>query len=706
MSRAGEPGRYHLGPMPAGTAEGSSDRAAREAGDDAATATAGADADASVTASEGAAATGPVEPGSAVDGSPDHVATGSDDTGGSPGAGGTADRRATTRAFLGWGAASYLVGLGAVLAASLLSTGGRLVYVLDDPAIHLSVAENLARHGTWGVVPGHFESASSAPLWTVLLAAWDLVVPGPTNVAPLVLNVAASLAVIALLATQQDALRPGRRRPLDVAAVAVLTVVVLFLPGLTMVGMEHTLHAALVLAATILLHRRLAGRGDPGWSSRPGLLGGPTSVAGRAVTGWLPLVLLALATLTRFETAFVAAGICLAVVVLGRAWGVAVRVGLASALPLAGFGLANRLGGQDLLPNSVLAKTRGDEGATSSVVEELAGRFTGDPLVALLAGVLLVALLVAWQTRAGAWPRWSFPAAVYLVAVGLHVVLARIGWYERYQAYLVVLGVYAVLSLLGDTLPALAGARAPRRIPARSGGDGGRGPDGGGAPAPRPRPPVLVPGLVAVTLLFTTTKTLLTVDASEAVTETYQQRYQAGLFLDRYYDGEPVATGELGYISLFHDGPVTDLFGLGDHEVLRARLDANQHLPASYWGDLAERRGFDVVAAYPTTLWFDTPEDWILVGTWRIDADVITAFEPDLNFWATSPEAVAPLARHLEEFAPELPDDVEWHPNELAELRAAQLAGRTVPGPGGPGGPGDSGDSGRTGDSGPEGAGG
>ncbi|HEY6697416.1 MAG TPA: hypothetical protein VIZ67_04275 [Acidimicrobiales bacterium] len=68
---------------------------------------------------------------------------------------------------------------------------------------------------------------------------------------PLVLNVVAALWVVRLLAPDLSFLRPSRRRPLDVAAVAAVVVALLHLPGIVFVGMEHTLHLALVLAAVL-----------------------------------------------------------------------------------------------------------------------------------------------------------------------------------------------------------------------------------------------------------------------------------------------------------------------------------------------------------------------------------------------------------------------------------------------------------------------
>ncbi|HEY8545956.1 MAG TPA: hypothetical protein VIL36_12945, partial [Acidimicrobiales bacterium] len=461
-------------------------------------------------------------------------------------------------------AGAYLTTVAVMLAAGLSITGGRLIYVIDDPAIHLSVARRLAEDATWGVEAGHFQSASSSPLWTLLLAAWIKVVPGPATVAPLVLDVVGSLVALAVLAANQTVLRPARDRPWDVAAVIALGSVLLFLPGLTFTGMEHPLHIALVLPVVVLLHRQL--------TARP--------AGGRRGARWLPYALLALATLARFETAFVAAAVALWYVTdadRGRLVSVErlrrpVLVLAASGVPLAAFGLFNLLMGGGLLPNSVLAKANFDAGEGRTLPEAVLHRFTGDPLVSVLTGLLLVALVAGGRRRP-----WSFPAFVAIVTVGLHMVFARVGWYDRYQAYLIVLAVYAALAVAADALPAGAepGVSAP---PAASG---------------RRRAPATVPALVLAALLFGGNKPLATFNAYDAVGETYEQRYQAAQFLARYYQDVPIATSELGYISLAHDGPITDVLGLGDYEVLQAWNRHDGRPPAAFWDRLAEERGFE-----------------------------------------------------------------------------------------------------------------
>jgi len=550
--------------------------------------------------------------------------------------------------FFRWGAGAYLITTAALFTYCFTRTGGRIVYLIDDPAIHLTLAENLAHHGTWGVVPGTFQSASLSPLWTLLLSGFVGVasglraigIPVSDQLGPLVLNVAAGLWVINLLASQQRVLLPSLRRPFDALGAVALAVYVLFLPGLTLLGMEHVLQIALVLSAVTLFQRKAQGQA----------LGWP---------GWLPYLLVALATLVRFEDLFVVAGLVVGFVAmsvpgLAPATGVrpwrnqlkqATLVVVAAAVPFLAFVAFNKLMGQGLLPNSVLAKGQGVSGTEGNAFQArvILNRLTSDPMLGAMAVLVAGALVVGWRQQR----RYTFPAIAFLVATGIHVTFAQVGWYERYQAYLIALGVLVLLAIADEVVP------STRRAPARA---------------------VLVPMLVLVALLLGVTKISLTTELRTAVQDTYQQRYQAGRFLGRYYDGEPVATGELGYISLEHDGPITDFLGLGDYEVLQARRRSHQRPGKEYWTQLAKDRGFKVAAVYPSTLLYDTPSEWILVGTWQMGHGTVTALERDFQFWATTPSEVRPLEAHLREFEKELPPGSSLTINPLAQYRADQLS--------------------------------
>ena len=63
----------------------------------------------------------------------------------------------------------------AVVGAAWSATDGHLGYALDDAYIHLDLTRHLVHDGTFGLVPGRYESASSSPLWEVVLAPFSLV---------------------------------------------------------------------------------------------------------------------------------------------------------------------------------------------------------------------------------------------------------------------------------------------------------------------------------------------------------------------------------------------------------------------------------------------------------------------------------------------------------------------------------------------------
>jgi len=558
------------------------------------------------------------------------------------GAGGPsfAARTNVARSTFLWGTACYFAVLIPLLLAGLRKTEGHLIYLIDDPAIHLSIADTLATHGTWGVTAGEFQSASSSPVWTLLLALWVKVLPGARDLAPLVLNILAALAIVAILARRPIALLPSRHRRLDPVGLLGLVGILAFLPALTLLGMEHTLHGALVLAllASTIHHRRVH-----------------VSIG----LGRLASVLLVIAVLTRFETLFLAVGLAVAHILCStrlwspdaapdvrdrrRAIGRAAATMTITILPVLAFAFVNKAMGQGWLPNSVLAKGQAISGGGATFTpSEVLGRLARDPL---LAGLLVSLLGLLILTR-GRTLHAAFPAVATVTAILLHVTLADVGWFERYQSYLILLALWTVLLASTELLPA---ADLP---PARS---------------------IVVPLLLSTLLLLSGTKLDLTWKVPTGMSDTYLQRYQAGRFFRQFYAEQPIATGELGYISLAHVGPITDLYGLADYEVLQARRSQRQRPSNAYWEQLQHDRGFRVAALYPTTLFETTPASWVLVGEWHIDRPVVTAWEPTFQFFATDPDEVAPLEQHLREFEAELPPGVRQTLNPLAGFRADAL---------------------------------
>jgi hypothetical protein len=179
------------------------------------------------------------------------------------------------------------------------------------------------------------------------------------------------------------------------------------------------------------------------------------------------------------------------------------------------------------------------------------------------------------------------------------------------------------------------------------------------------RQAAVVFGILAVFILGTL-RLGLTFDAPQASQNTYVQRYQLGKFFAKYYDERPIATGELGYVTLFHNGPVVDFFGLGDHEVLqelkKGRNGKNRgdpkSLSKSFLSSLIKRRHVAAIGVYTTTLPNNIPADWVLSGEWRLHGRNITAFDRSVQFWAPSRALSDELNQHLKEFNKTLPPEM------------------------------------------------
>lgn len=552
----------------------------------------------------------------------------------------TGDPDGGERRFRRLAAGTLLLVTAILVVVGLILDDGHFLYVFDDTAIHMSMANQLLHHGTWGVTAGHYTSASSAPGWTLLVAGATGVLPFLATFVPLLLDLLAALWVIHLVGRHQSFLRPGRGDRVADAFVVLLVAVVWFLPGLVLTGMEHVLQSALVLVALVLTER---------------LAGGDTD---RRTVTLAALTMFAAGTI-RFETLFVTAGVVLALAAAtsgrlgprgldrGRAAGLAALLAGAAVLPVVISGVVNRAFGDSFLPNSIIAKTGQDRALKYARSPDVALQNLGsDPLLFALVGAAVLYLAWAWWRPADRPARNVTVALVFVSAAILHAFCADFGWFERYQAYLVIAGTFVLFRIAGE----LATGAARRHA--------------------------LVCMLVLLPVLGMG-KAILLAQTPVAMSNTYRQRYQLAQFLDRYYDGRGFVTGELGYTTLEHDGPVVDVLGLGTHEIATQRQDGVERIDAKTITRLSRAADAQVMAFYAFSPGFDIPRSWKLVAQWELDEPGITIPDKVIAFYAPNGAAAKVLDRNLHRFQSRLPSRV--HTTYAAELRRAFLGqlGRT-----------------------------
>ena len=495
--------------------------------------------------------------------------------------------------------------------AILVKCGGRFIYPLDDPYIHLALARNIA-HGHYGLNPHEASAPSSSILWPLLLAPFSFT--RYFEYAPLAINLVLTLLTTScLFACFAGCLK----RPALAATLAVATVIASNAIGVALTGMEHSLQMWLtVLVAYGLIQ---VNRGHHA----------PPSLA----------VALVLGPLVRYENMAVTLCACVYLLFAGRKDLAFIGL-LLPAIGIAGFSLFLKSQGLGLLPSSVIAKTPMvaalGAGPSSFVVPTQVQNMMGsiawtmlNTLVTTLPQRLathfglfaILAVLGAFTLKPAKSVRLWITFGLILL---LQLVFGRIGWFQRYEVYLYPFGLAMLVYFRRKALN--AELSVPRQ-------------------AIRFAVIVLFLAVMGVESLQTAYDTPL---ASACV---YRQQYQMMRFVRDYYR-KPVAVNDLGEVSFGSGQYVLDLWGLGSQEALGARLSSSGS--TEWLGHVTERKnvGLAIIYAY---LFPRLPDQWRAVGKMELHVPLKAVAGPTVYFYATHPGDEVRIAALLWQFGTTLP---------------------------------------------------
>jgi hypothetical protein len=496
--------------------------------------------------------------------------------------------------------------------------GGQLGYALDDAYIHMALAKNLAVHGVFGATPYGFTSASSSTLWT-LIEAGAFRVFGVLDAIPLVLTCLISVAL--LIVTDAVLVRFGVR---SVVRFLALLWVVFAAPLAPIVfgGMEHPLQILLdvsfVAVAAILLQRD-----QPRWD-RLAVLG----LVLAALTGWV-----------RYEGILLVA-IVAAAFALRRRFGYGAAVLVSGVLPAIVFGVVSVSLGGFFLPNPVLVKGTTSAGiglllnSPAAYGAAFVARFsTAYPLYLLLIASALLLVLQRMRGRSLWEPTVSFPLVAVIVSA-VHLTVGDVGWFFRYEDYMVVLLGLGLVLQLCDVLPLMRQRGAIQSA-------------------------VLVLALVFATgagLACANRGNVALRSTPWAIKNVHDEQYLIAHFLKANPRYDHVAIGDLGAISYYNDAlHILDLEGLAENGVPLAEL-GRARLTAEMIRKRAKERGSQIAIVFPD--YFDLPPEWVRVGEWTISTNIVN-YGPTVDFYAIPPTDPSALGTALEGFAASgLPKDV------------------------------------------------
>jgi hypothetical protein len=444
---------------------------------------------------------------------------------------------------------------------------------------------------------------------------------GPATALPLVINI---LAGITLIVVVRKWLAGQGITSLAQLLILIALILLVPLPALVIFGMEHTLQ---VLFDFLFIYSFAAALGDRRPLSRNAYLYGLLVIA------------------IRYEGIFIIAIACLLLLLqhnrpLISRFLAAIKLGLISCLPILVFGLYAMSKGSYFIPNSILVKSP----ASSLNGEELSQLFSLSELKNhlysnLLPGdaairCLLLILLITFFTLRRTIKDYPVIRYIFLILTGatlLHLLLARIGNNIRYEAYL--LGcITPIFGLLVDryTLPLLLGKRA------------------------------LLNGCILLVLLLLATslatRSYIGFNAMEQGSiNIYEQQYQMGQFVKRYYPNTPVAMGDIGAISFYSTGRNLDLEGLGNLEVARSRK--NHYWTPDFLYALSRQDSVHIAIVFDRSYSPQLLKRWNKIATWQIPNNV-ACFSDIVSFYAVDSMERPLLEKNLRAFQSSLPQEV------------------------------------------------
>jgi len=320
----------------------------------------------------------------------------------------------------------------------------------------------------------------------------------------------------------------------------------------------------------------------------------------------------------------------------------AIWLGSVGVLPVVIFGFVSVLNGWYFLPNSVVLKAKmlGGLPEISTARQVFSASIRAErellekaPHLYVLIIVSLFALVQSVRAKDSRSEAviWN---AVFLSTTWLHLQFAGTGWFFRYEAYLVALGIVAVAISVANSRDSAAGWVRPTRL----------------------QPRVLVPamvlsGILLLPLLHRARDAL--VDTPDATVNIYQQQYQMGKFVREFYSTSVVAVNDIGAVSFLSDGRLCDLWGLATLSVAGARYSNDFDLTA-----LTTKERVKIAIIYDQWFEGEIPGEWQKVGEWKIP-NRVAAKHDTISFYSVARGEEDGLIANLQQFSSRLPKEVQ-----------------------------------------------
>ncbi|MFX0139251.1 MAG: hypothetical protein ACFFDN_36760, partial [Candidatus Hodarchaeota archaeon] len=487
---------------------------------------------------------------------------------------------------------------------------GHIIYALDDAYIHMAIAKNFSRYGVWGITKKKFSSSSSSLLYTLLLSLIFLF--GPNELVPLIINLifANILLYIVFYIFKIKYNIPSY------SIFSCLLLMIFFIPlhFLVFTGMEHTIQITIDIlfvyyALKIICNENL--------NQKKILVRKERSIS--FLEDKYFFILAPLVTMVRFEGMFLIIIISF-LFLLRKSLSYSTIVLLLGFLPIIIFGMISLYNGWYFFPNSVILKGNIIQ-FTFPAILELFLSFIDELFQNYHIGILLVGalwiFLFRYKKKKSIWNEPSIMAVIFMGVTLLHILLIgstlKNQNLSRYDGYIIALGIIMLFLSIKDAIPKRFSMASFRDYLSDIKKD------------------IKIKYLQVISVvliviiffwIFIPRSFRLIRDTPQATNNIYEQQYQMGLFLEKYYEGEVIAVNDIGAVNYLTDIKCIDLRGLGSHEV--ADAIQKDKLDEDFVDKITKEKRCKIAIIYEEKDYgYDIPEDWIKAGEWEIKNNVV-----------------------------------------------------------------------------------
>ncbi len=503
-----------------------------------------------------------------------------------------------------------------VIAWIIFKIGFPFVYPLDDTYIHMSIARTIAEHGVWGISPFDPASASSSPIYSIILAAFYLFC-GQSSIyeyVPIGLNIIAIVACLMIWAqilseeNFSDEMPTGSvSEPFQTNRMFLLFYLLLLSVAtpvflLTVIGMEHSLHIAF---ATLFLYT-----------------GARQSVQNNEQDNKSLVILFVLSLLVvsiRFESIL----LFVPLIILGLAkknykYLAALISGV--AIPLILFGLLWLHDGGWILPNSIMMK---------KLYISMGGRI---PQGSIGKKTLFGLMLLSFTTLALSFYKiknfklsrifndWRVIFTLTsLFASAVMIKTGAAGWLYRYEAVFISLNLMSILIILNKYC--------------------------------HKRAHLLVMLALFVIIPYRTLHgTQLAITAPD---DRRWEHLRPAQFISDFYQNQTAILNDIGLATwLSPHTRILDIVGLGNNDIAALRMENDGLTPhkTNAWAQQNNASIAILQICWPIVS-ASIPDNWILVSVWQGPRNVIFS-DTFIGFFATDTNNAKKLKENLMSFSP------------------------------------------------------